>query len=184
MNVIEYIEEKHQLVRSKEVQDYINDLKEVEGYILPYMYEDLTILKGCGKCMVFTSIEYPNTCDWVELNSGFVTIYTHHFFSRYRKRRPFYNHLNVRCNPMDKLLSVIHVLWNLKAYLTIPGEDIEGFLNTENQAFYLCEDGIIPVTFLSPTIIRCNTFISSDLLSKEQGEFWYNAYKDLSNQNK
>lgn len=186
MNVIEYIEQQHQLVLSDEVQDYISSLKEVDDYILPYIYKNLVILKGCGKCKVFTSIDYSNTWDWVELNSAFAVIYTYHFFNRYRKRMPLTRtqNLNIRCNKQDRLLDMIQTLWGISPHLVICGSNIEGILSKKRQHFYWCEDGLIPITALSPTIIRCDTFLSVDILSEKQGKFWYNIYKDLYKQNK
>nr|DAJ77717.1 MAG TPA: hypothetical protein [Caudoviricetes sp.] len=184
MNAIEYIEQQHQLVLSNEVQDYISNLKDYEDYIIPYVYKDLAIFKGNGKCKVFTSIEYPNTCDWVELNSAFAIIYTHHFFNRYRKRKSLNRNLNIRCNLMDRALDVVNTLWNLTTYLAICNGNEEGLLSTKGQPFYWCEDGLIPVTAISPTILRCNTFLSVDILSEKQSKFWHNIYNDIYKQNK
>lgn len=178
MNAIEYIE--HQLVLSNEVQDYISNLKDYEDYIIPYVYKGLSIFKGNGKCKVFTSIGY----DWVELNSPFAIIYTHHFFNRYRKRMSLNRNLNIRCNQMDRVLDVINTLWNLTTYLVICNGNEEGLLSTKGQPFYWCEDGLIPVTAISSTILRCNTFLSVNILSAKQSKFWHNIYNDIYKQNK
>lgn len=177
MNAIEYIEQQRQLVLSDEVQDYISNLKEYKDYIRPGVYKDLIIFKGSRKCKVFTSIDYSNTCDWVELNSMAAIIYTHHFFNRYRKRMPFNRNLNIRCNKMDRVLDAFNTLWNLNTYLAICNEDEEGFFSIKKQPFYWCEDGLIPITAISPTIHRCNTFISLDMLSEKQRTFWFNVYR-------
>ena len=186
MNAIDYIEQKHQFVLSEEVQEHLSTLKVFDNYIIPYMYKDLVILKGCGKCKVFTSIEYPNTWDWVDLNSTFAVIYTHHFFKRYRKRIPLTRtqNLNIRCNKQDRFLDMVQTLWGINPYLAICGSDMDGVLNKKGQHFYICEDGLIPITVLTPTILRCDTFLSADILTGKQGQLWYNMYKHLYEQNK
>ena len=116
--------------------------------------------------------------NWVSINSTKACVIPFHFFNRYRKRFLTRHSLtperNIRCSKEDRITEVIETLLNLNLYFAIPepSDPNDNILSNYNQPLYWCEFGIIPVTMISNSIARCETFISYEMLTDKQRYVW------------
>lgn len=179
INTINYFQS---IILSQEGQKLFDTLNNVSGRIID---GQLIIFKFYNKQLALINVGD----NWVSINSNVACVIPFHFLNRYRKRFLNKNALtperNIRCSKEDRITEVIETLINLNLYFAIPdpNDPNDNILSKYNQHFYWCEYGIIPVTMISDSIARCDTFISCEMLSDKQRYVWKYLYDTINSSN-